>query len=178
MTSRKPRQTRPVERSRKFPAFSRSTALLVVIVATTSIIAATLVSMLLDRYTRAHVPSFGTLRTIGVEAYWDAGLQNRTEAIQWGVLLPGSSQNATLYLRSISNVKTSLQPPTTTSWTPEGVSQYMDLSWDYNGTELNPGDVVKVTLTLSASRSNPFIVYLVTNDVTQFSFEIIISSAD
>jgi hypothetical protein len=68
-------------------AFLRSykkTLLLILIVAAASLLITTAISILLSRITKLHIPSLGTIRTIGVEAYWDPNCENKTEAIDWG----------------------------------------------------------------------------------------------
>jgi len=53
----------------------------------------------------------------------------------------------------------------------------MNLSWSYNGTPLNPSEIIQVTLTLSAPLSDSFIYYLIANDVKDFNFDIIIAAS-
>lgn len=149
--------------------------LLMLIVALASVVVSTTISFLLQRITNLYIPSLGTIRTLGVEAYFDTNLENKTEAINWGTIWPGSSQNVTLYIKSISNIETTLDL-NTTNWNPTNLSDYMNLTWNYNGTTIHPSEIIQVTLTLSASSSNSFIMYLITNDVKQFSFDIIIST--
>jgi len=54
----------------------------------------------------------------------------------------------------------------------------MNLSWNYNGTILHPGETIQVTLTLTTSSSNTFLLYLITNDVKDFNFDINISASE
>ena len=101
-------------------------------------------------------------------------------------MYPGNSNNVTLYLQSVSNVKTTLELQTT-NWTllnsngtivsgPSNSTNYMNLTWDYNNTTVNPKQTVPVTLTLAIDNSDNFIWFLINNNVTQFSFDIIISA--
>ena len=57
-------------------------------------------------------------------------------------------------------------------WNPANVSEYTKLSWDYNGTILNPGETIHVTLTLSIPNSQSFVNYLIDEKVQNFSFDI------
>jgi hypothetical protein len=59
---------------------------------------------------------------------------------------------------------------------PSNSTNYMNLTWDYNNTTVNPKQTVRVTLTLSIDNSDNFIWFLINNNVTQFSFDIIISA--
>ena len=122
-------------------------------------------------------PKPRTIKTLGVEAYWDKNLENKTETINWGTIWPISSKNFTLYLRSISNTETTLLL-NSTNWNPANISEYMNLSWNYNGTILHPSETIQVTLTLTTSSSNTFLLYLITNDVTDFNFDINISASE
>jgi hypothetical protein len=52
----------------------------------------------------------------------------------------------------------------------------MNLTWDYNNTTVNPKQTVPVKLTLSIDNSDNFIWFLINNNVTEFSFDIMISA--
>lgn len=161
----------------RFLRSSRRTTLLMIIAVLIIIVIGTMVPMWLNKIRNFHVSSLGTIKTLGVEAYWDRDLENKTEIIYWETIHPGLSKNVTLYLQSISNVETTLYL-NSTNWNPANISNYMNLSWNYNGTTIHPSEIIQVTLTLSASYSNAFLLYLITNDVKEFSFEIIIGTQE
>jgi len=166
-------------RFHSFIAFLRSskkTLLLVLIVAVASIAVTTAISILLSKIDKLYVPSLATIKTIGVEAYWDPNCENKTETIDWGTIWPGSSKNVTLYIRSVSNFEATLNL-NATNWNPVNISDYISLSWSYYGKPLDPGEIIQVTLTLSASSSDSFLHYLIANSVKDFSFDIIISAS-
>ena len=156
---------------------SKKTVLLILVVVVITISISAITSIWLSRTINLHVPSLGTIKTLGVEAYWDENLENKTETINWGTIWPGSSKNFTFYLRSISNTETTLLL-NSTNWNPANISEYMNLSWNYNGTILHPSETIQVTLTLTTSSSNTFLLYLITNDVTDFNFDINISASE
>lgn len=156
---------------------SKKTVLLILIVAIASIAITTTIFILLRRIEDLHVPSLGTMKTVDVEAYWDPNRENKTETIDWGTVYPGSSKNVTFYIRSVSNLETILNL-STTNWNPANISNYMNLTWSYDGTPLSPGDVIQLTLTLSASPSDSFRNYLYANDVKDFSFDIVIVASE
>lgn len=156
---------------------SKRTILLILLVVAITLVLSTTIAILSERITKLNVPSLGTVKTLGVEAYWDKNLQNKTETINWSTIWPGSSKSFTLYLRSISNTKTTLLL-NTTNWNPTNISEYMNFSWNYNGTILHPGETIQVTLTLTTSSSNTFLLYLITNDVKEFRFDIIINTSE
>jgi hypothetical protein len=161
----------------KFLHSSKRTILLILITAVMTIVVNTVISIWLYRIVNVNIPSLGTIKTLGVEAYWDRNLENKTEIIDWGTIWPGSSKNATFYVRSISNVEATLYLHTA-NWNPANLSDHVTLSWNYNGTTVHPGEIIQVTLTLSAPSSHPFILYLITNDVKEFSFDIIIGASE
>jgi len=155
----------------------KKTILLILIVSTATILISSSISILLSRFSNLTIPGIGTIKTIGVEAYWDLNCENKTETIDWGTIWAGSSKNVTLYMRSVSNFEATLYL-NATNWNPANISDYMNLSWNYNGTTVHPDDTIQVTLTLSASSSDSFIHYLITNDVKDFSFDIVIYTSE
>jgi hypothetical protein len=161
----------PLDFLRKFPHPSMKTVLLILVVAAVTMLLSAAISIWLTKVNHLKIPSVGNVRTLGVEAYWDENCENKTEQVDWHFVWPGSSENVTFYLRSKSNVDARLSL-NTTNWSPPKISDYMNLSWNYNGTLINPHQVVKVTLTLSTSTSYSFTNYLITNNVKEFSFDI------
>ena len=147
---------------------SRKTLLLIVVVAVVSIVSTSLLSNMLRTTDNVYLPSLGTIKTIDVETYWDEHCENRRTTLDWGDIETGKSSNLTLYIKSVSNFVVTLNL-TVTDWEPQNLSDYLTITWDYNDTLLNPSDVIQVTLTLTASSSEDFINYLVTNEVRAFS---------
>jgi hypothetical protein len=159
-----------------------------VVTAIVALLLSAVFSVWLSRIDDLRFPSVGTIRTAGVEAYWDEELLNQTTAIPWGTIHPWSSQNATLSLRSTSNVQITLRI-TTANWTlrnsdnsivfgPADSTSYMNMMFDYNGSVLNPNEVIKTTFALHLTNSLDFIEFLVEKDVQQFSFEIDIKAIE
>ena len=133
-------------------------------------------------------PKPRTIKTLGVEAYWDKNLENKTETINWGTIWLGMPKNATLYIRSISNIETTLELETA-NWTfrdsnnrivagPSDSSPYVHLTWNYNEAMVRPGEALQVTLTLSVDHSSDFIEFLINNDAKEFIFDIIIMTSE
>lgn len=155
---------------------SKKTLFLILIVALASVALTTTISIMLSKTSNFTLPSLGTVKTIGVEVYGDQNLENKTETINWDEVWVGSSKNVTVYIRSISNYQIILNL-NATDWNPTDVSDYMNLSWDYNGTLLNPGETIPVMLTLSIPSSYSFVNYLIDNDVQNFNVDIHIIAA-
>jgi len=167
---------------------SKRTILLIVGVAIITFSLTILISVLLDATTHFNFPSLGTIHTIGVKAYYDPNLENMTTQIEWGKTYPGSTANVTLYIKSISNTKTALHLQTA-NWAfrnstnaivsgPNSTTPYLNLTWNYNNTIINPDQTIPITLTLSVTNSSTFTRFLKENDVTNFSFDITISATE
>ena len=175
----------------KFPRPSKKTVVLVLAVVAITVLLTTIISIWSSKVTNLKVPSLGTLMTLGVEAYRDVNLTDKIdqdEKIDWGALWLGSSNNVTIYLLSISSIETTLNKNKTNLEfynasgvaipAPNNIATYMNLSWDYNGGIVEPGDVIQVTLTLSAYYSRDFASYLIEKDIKSFSFDIHIRTTD
>lgn len=163
--------------------------LLIIAVVVLILLHSTLISIWLTRVDNLHLPSLGTIRTQGLEAYWDTDLEKKTEHIDWGTLWLGSSTNATIYVRSICNMPTTLrltrenltfynanEEAVKPTWSYQqrtiNVSEYVNLTWNYNGSLVDPGESIQVILTLSAGYSIDFVTYLIENEIKRFSTEI------
>jgi len=111
------------------------------------------------------VSNSGTVIAVGVGVYQDSGCTNPLSSVDWGMLEPGSSKDETCYIRNEGNSVSTLSM-STSNWDPSAASNYMTLSWNYDGQSINPDEVVQVTFTLSVSAS--------IDGITSFSFDITI----
>jgi len=166
---------------------SYKTLFLVAIVAIISVASTTLVSMMLSHSDdEVYLPSLGTIKTIEVETYWDPNGKNRRENLTWNEIkiekldwneIKTDPLNTTVYVKSVSNFRVTLNM-FLTDWNPVEISDYLTISWDYNGTILNPDEIIPVTMTLSASSSDAFIEYIVENEIKRFDVVIHIVASD
>jgi hypothetical protein len=108
----------------------------------------------------------GTVKAVGVGVFWDSNCTNSVSFIDWGMVEPGSMNNVTVCVRNEGNVAASLSLATD-NWNPSNASNYLALSWNYDGRPLNPLEVAQVTLTLAVSPS--------VQGIESFRFDIIIS---
>jgi hypothetical protein len=172
----------------KFPRPTKKTLLLILVVAAITLLFSALISMWLSKFDNLHIPSVGTLRTIGVEAYGGNITidEQGNQYINWSSIYTGAAENRSFYLRSKSNVKTILNL-TTANWTFYDTenkivigfnASYLNLGWDYNNTLISYPEEIYVTLTLKVSVDSSFINALITNKVEKFSFDIIISAKE
>lgn len=167
---------------------SKKTILLIAIAVLVTLLLSALISSWLSERFSLHIPSLATIETIGVKAYWDSNLSNETTELSWPKVYPGTSNNVTLYLQSVSNVKTRLELRAS-DWTfrnsgnmavlgPVDRTNYMNLTWNYNNATIDSGQALQVILTLSTDRSDEFVWFLVNNNVKAFSFDIMISARE
>ena len=132
----------------------------------TYVLALSLVGQVLSAVqTSRTVSNAGTVEAIGVGVYWDNECTNVLSSIDWGVLEPGSSENITCHIRNELSVVSTLSMYTS-NWDPSNASDYLTLSWDYDGQSINPDEVIQVTFTLSVDAS--------IEGITSFSFDITI----
>lgn len=156
--------------------------------AVVTVVLSAAISMWLEKVTDLRVPTIGTIRTSGVEAYWNKELTNRTESVNWGTIWSGASQSISIYVKSISNIETTLNlamenlrfldSNDNIVAEPAGMASYVNLTWNYNETKVSPGETLQVTLTLSIRHSADFTEFLIANDVNAFSFDIYIGTSE
>ena len=119
-------------------------------------------------YQHYSIQSTGTISfSPKIVVYLDSECTNNASFLDWGPMLPGSTNNITSYMRNEGG------PPITLSmnasnWAPSEISDYVNLSWDYNGEQLNPSDIAEVVFTLNLSES------IGHTDIETFIFDIII----
>ena len=110
----------------------------------------------------------GNVKAIDIEVYWDSDHTNEVSLIDWGIIEPGTTENVTVYILNTGNSDVMLSM-NTTNWSPSSASNYITLSWDYEGQSIGPGLVQQTTLTLSMSSS--------IQGVTSFSFDIAVTGS-
>ena len=165
----------------RFLKVSYKLLVLVAIVAIVSVAGSALVAIMLSNTdSEIYLPSVGTIKTIGVETYWDQNGKNKIEALTWDELKIEKDElneitmepiSTTVYVKSVSNFRVTMNI-FLTDWSPAEISDYLTVSWDYEGEEMDPGDIIPVTLTLSAQSSDAFIDYILENNIQSFSVSI------
>lgn len=143
----------------------RKKFLLILIAFVAATITTTTLAFLLTNIT---VPTTGIIKEENIGVYWDSECSNPVTEINWDVIEPGSTKNTTVYMKNEANTSLTLSK-SMDNWNPETAANYILLSWNYAG-EINPGQIVQVTLTLSISSS--------IQGITNFSFDIIITGSD
>lgn len=103
--------------------------------------------------------------TIEIDVYADSECTTELSSVVWGEIIAGGSVQRTIYIKNNGDagVVLSLQAQ---DWSPSTADDYMTLSWSYNGSTLQSGQVMAVTLTLSVSAGCP--------ELSSFNFDIVI----
>jgi len=111
------------------------------------------------------VHNVAKVKVVGVGIYKDINFTVSVTEIDWGIIEPGESKNFSAYIVNESNVPLTLTMRTE-NWNPLNASSFMTLSWDYNGTQIDVGGSVPVTLTLQVAQT--------VSGIESFSFDIVI----
>ena len=106
--------------------------------------------------------------SIEIDIFSDSACTQPLSSVTWGEIEAGRSVNRIIYIRNSGDEGVTLSL-LTDNWSPSGVDNYLQLSWNYNGNTLTSGVVLEVTLTLAVSSS--------TIGVDSFSFDIIITGS-
>ena len=109
------------------------------------------------------IQNCGKIRVIGVEVYADANLTQILDRIEWGVLDPGENKSYPAWIQNIGNDAQKLVTWTET-WNPVNASDWITLTWDYDGSWVPATGSIPVVFTLHV---DPDI-----EGVTNFSFVI------
>jgi hypothetical protein len=108
------------------------------------------------------------LKVVGVDVYQDSALTVPVVSIDWGMLEPGENKNYSCYIVNRSNVPIVLSLATE-NWQPTNASQFITLTWNYDGEHISIGGFAPVTLTLYIDPA--------TMGITSFSFDITITGS-
>lgn len=118
--------------------------------------------------TSGFMQSSGTVRTIGVNVWWN---QNKTLActsIDWGVIEPGSVLNTTVYVENPSNTPIQVSM-TTSNWTPANMTSYSSFTWNREGVTIEERLTLEATFTLTIFQN------ITETMIEEFSFDITIT---
>lgn len=103
--------------------------------------------------------------TIEVDVYSDAGLTQVLSSVVWGEIEAGASGVQVVYVHNSGEdgIFLSLYPD---NWDPAEAANFLQLSWDYDGSVIGSGEVRQITLVLSVSSS--------ISGIDSFNFDIVI----
>jgi len=111
------------------------------------------------------IPNLATLKVVGIGVYEDPGCTVSVAQIEWGIVDPGDGATFDAYIKNESNVPITLTMYTE-DWNPANASDFISLSWDYDGSEILVDDSIPVAFLLSVDPA--------TAGIDSFSFTIVI----
>ena len=100
----------------------------------------------------------------GLGVYSDSACTIPVSSISWGSLSAGSNVQRTVYIKNTGTGCSLSLSMTTGSWAPANANGPISITWNVEGTRLNPGASATAVITLAVS---PSIV-----DVSSFSVQI------
>ena len=121
-------------------------------------------TMAVMQWTR-RIPSSATVKAVGVGVYKDVNFTVSVTQIDWGIVEPGESKNFSAYIVNKSNVPITLSM-TTENWNPVNASNFIALTWNYDGSEIAVDGYVYVTFVLTVDQA--------ISGIDAFSFTVVI----
>lgn len=109
------------------------------------------------------INNVGNIRTVGVEVYADETLTQPLTHIDWGLVEPGETKTFPAWVFNSGNDAMTLQL-LTENWSPTEASQWITLTWNYDGDSIPVDSSIPVTFSLS--------VDINVTGFTDFSFDI------
>jgi len=134
------------------------------LVAVLAFLAGSATTFALMHWTR-RIPSLATLKVVGIGVYEDPGCTVSVAQIEWGMVEPGDGTTFDAYIKNESNVPITLTMYTE-NWNPANASNFISLSWDYNGSEIPVDGSIPVAFLLNVDPA--------TAGIDSFSFTIVI----
>ena len=141
----------------------RSQILVIYVLVASVLVASTFAVITIQK----NIHGTGSIKGVGLEIYSDPQCENATSSIAFGLLDPGSQKDFTLYLKNEGNTDLTLSM-TSENWNPIEAADYMSLTWNREGQQISPDQVISFVITLSVSSNIP-------EDISSFSLDIIIS---
>jgi len=111
------------------------------------------------------IPSSATVKAVGVGIYKDINFTVSVTQINWGIVEAGESKNFSAYIVNRSNVPITLSM-TTENWNPMNASNFITLTWNYDGTQIAVDGYVFVAFVLTVDQA--------ISGIDAFSFTIVV----
>lgn len=102
---------------------------------------------------------------IEIKVYSELACTNIVSDVEWGDIEAGDVSDVQLYVKNSGDTSVIISLDTE-NWSSNTAMENMNLSWDYNGQSIEPGEARPVTLTLSVDSDCP--------ELDSFGFDIII----
>lgn len=111
----------------------------------------------------------GNIATI--QAYFDSQCTQPTDMLNWSGVIAISTNTKTLWLQNLGDSTINGLNLTITNWTPTQSVNYMNVTWDREGTTLAGHTTIDFTVTLNVFATSSDLV----NFGSDFSFDIVIT---
>ena len=128
-------------------------------------LAATVLSVLAVLTATQTFNNAATVKTVGVGVYSDSACTQKVTSIDWETLAPGENKTKTVYVKNEGSTRILLSM-SVGNWTPSGAANYMNVTWNCQGSSLNAGASLSAVFTLSVSQT--------ITGITSFTFDITI----
>lgn len=102
---------------------------------------------------------------IEIDVYSDFECTSVITNVEWGEITAGESSNSNIFVKNNGDTSVSLGL-STDNWSSSTAQDNMILSWDFDGDQIQPEEVVEITLSLSVDSDCP--------EINNFGFDIII----
>ena len=101
--------------------------------------------------------------TLNLNIYWDEKCTQKVTSINWGTLNPGTSKAVTFFIKNKEKTPIILDHYVY-DFKPAQITNYLKLTWDYDGQKIGFKDTVKVSLELQILENAP--------EIENFNFKI------
>ena len=106
--------------------------------------------------------------SIEIDVYSDSAGTQVVSNVVWGDIEVGNSVSQTVYLKNSGDDGVTLSL-STENWSPAIATNYLQLTWNYDGTIITAGEVRGIILTLSVASS--------VSGVDIFNFDVVITGS-
>ena len=102
--------------------------------------------------------------SIEIDVFEDVDCTQTLTSVDWGSIEVGLSVIRTVYIKNAGDYGVTLSL-NTENWSPGNAIDYIHLTWDYNGSTIDPGQSFQIRLTLSVDSD--------ISDIDSFDFDIV-----
>ena len=136
------------------------------------------VSIAISKSSEATIWNSGKITLVGLDAYGgDITSNNRDFSVGLGTIPLGSSKSVSFFLRSLSNVPTTLTF-SIDNWQPRSLERFMLVTWNYSEKLIAPNEEIPIRIDFYAPESADFSNYLFVNSISSFSFSLYIYASE
>jgi len=127
-----------------------------------------IVGLTLAQTFQRSINSYGTLKFIGVNVYWNNACTSEVTSIPWGNVTPGASFDNVVYVKNVGTTAETLSM-SYGNFTPTVAASYLTLTWNCSGYVLATNAVTCAKITLAVQPN--------ATGLTDFSFGILVQAS-